>query len=174
VKERIETMTTAWVGTSRLRTLAVVGLVVGCAACGGDSTSPSTPPPVQSPSPPAPTPTPSQVILHEAFDLQARQIVKYDYTTEQAGTVDYTLQYQNPESEVSLWATDRQCNYWQFGRDDCDYLVKSLEGSTPRTMRATGVPAGTYSIFVGSGAYDEHMVLEIAVTPDAAAASGRD
>ena len=39
--------------------------------------------------------------------------------------------------------------------------MKSLEGSKPRVMSATSVPAGTYSLFIANdGPHDEQVALE--------------
>jgi hypothetical protein len=62
--------------------------------------------------------------------------------------------------------TDRPCTKWQFERDECDYITKSLEGSSPRRLTATGVKAGAYSLFVANdGPHDEQIGYQVMLTP---------
>ena len=58
-------------------------------------------------------------------------IANWDFTTPADGTLDVTISYLYDTSAILVWVTDRPCNKWQFERDECFYLARSLEGSTP-------------------------------------------
>ena len=159
-------------GSLRTR-LAGVGLVLALTACGdsgGGVTSPPTPAP---PTPVPPTPTPAALILQGQMGLPApanpvggTDQVGWDFTTPENGTIDVTISYLYADSRVLVWVTDRRCTKWQFERDDCDYLTKSLEGSSPRKLTATGVKAGMYSLFVANdGPHDEQIGYQVTLTP---------
>ena len=162
-----------------LRTrLAAVCLVLALfTACGDDAsvTAPPTPAP-PTPVPPTPTPptlTPPTLILAGEKALPAplpgrATLVSWDFTTPEAGTIDVTISYLHDDSQILVWATNRPCNRWQFERDECFYLTKSLEGPRPRTLTASGVEAGGYSLFVANdGPHDEQIGYEVFLTPSA-------
>jgi hypothetical protein len=141
-----------------LRPLLVgVGLALALAACGSDSAPPTV---VPTPTPtPLPTPTPPVLVDEGSTAIPALQVVNFDVTTTSAGTVTVTVDYTFADSEILLWLTDRQCSPQLFGSDSCTYLVKSLEGAKPRVMSATGVAAGTYSLFIANdGPHDPEQV----------------
>jgi hypothetical protein len=144
------------------------GLVAALVACGG-SDSPSTPQVVPTPAPtPAPTPTPGVLLATGTFTLTRNQLGIADFTTDRRGTLDVEIRYQHDSSEVLIWVTDRQCNRWQFERDQCFYLVKSLEGPNPRRLAARGVPPGTYTLFAHNATQRvvEEMTYEVVLTPE--------
>ena len=65
-----------------------------------------------------------------------------------------------------MWVTDRPCNKWQFERDECFYLARSVEGGSPRQLTATGVKAGSYSLFVANdGPNDEQIGYQVRLRP---------
>jgi hypothetical protein len=153
--------------------LAGAGLLLALFACGED-TSPTA---VPTPTPPTPTasptaPPPSLIIQgEEAFlappnPLGGTTLVKWDFTTPTAGTVDVTIGYLYDTSKIHVWVTDRPCNKWQFERDECFYLAKSVEGPRPRTLTASGVKTGTYTLFVANdGPHDEVVDYKVALLP---------
>ena len=164
-------MTNARTGSWRTR-LAGVGLVLALVAC-GDDTSVTTPPTPAPPTPVPPTPTPAALVLQGQQELAApsnpnggTNIVNWDFTTAADGTLDVTISYLYDDSTILVWVTDRPCNKWQFERDECFYLAKSLEGSRPRRLTVTGVKAGGYSLFVANdGPHDEQIGYQVALRP---------
>lgn len=165
-------MTNARTAPWRTR-LAGVGLVLALAACGDDAsvTAPPTGPPTTLPA--TPTPTPATLVLQGQQELPAppnpkggTNIVNWDFTTPADGTLDVTISYLYDTSGILVWVTDRPCNKWQFERDECFYLARSLEGSRPRTLTASGVKAGGYSLFVANdGPHDEQIGYKVALRP---------
>ena len=164
-------MTNARTGSWRTR-LAGVGLVLALVAC-GDDTSVTTPPTPAPPTPVPPTPTPAVLVLQGQQELQApanprggTNEVVWDFTTPADGTIDVTITYLHPDSQILVWVTDRVCTKWQFERDECNYLTKSGEGSSPRKLTATGVKAGGYSLVVANdGPNDEQIGYQVALRP---------
>jgi hypothetical protein len=162
--------------TSRAR-LAGVGLVLALLAACGDDGSVTTPTPTP-PTPAPPTPPPATLVLSGERALPAPRpgngrTVSWDFTIAESGTVDVTISYLHDDSKILAWVTDRQCTRWQFERDECDYLTKSLDGPRPRGLTASGVEAGTYSLFVANdGPHDEEIGCEVFLTAGASA-SGR-
>ena len=152
--------------------LAGVGLVVALMAC-GDDTSVTTVPTPAPPTPVPPTPPPAALVVQGLEGLPApanpkggTSIVKWDFTTPADGTLDVTIGYLDDSSLILVWVTDRPCNQWQFERDECNYLVKSLEGGRPRKLTAAGVKAGGYSLFVANdGPNDEQIGYQVMLTP---------
>ncbi len=160
------------IARSRLGTrLAGAGLLLALFACGGDTTPTAVPtptPPIPSASPTAPPP--SLVIQGEealsAPTGKGGRVLKWDFTLPVPGTVEATVSYQYDTSKILVWVTDRACNQWQFGRDECFYLTKSLEGSRPRVLTVTGVKTGTYTLFVSNdGPFDEQIGYKVTLLP---------
>ena len=163
--------------TAVLKTcLAGVCLVLALFTACGDDASVTTPPTPAPPTPVPPTP-PTQIIAGEravgAPHPGRATLVSWDFTTPEAGTVDVTISYLHDDSQILVWVTNRVCNRWQFERDECFYLTKSLEGPRPRTLTVSGVEAGGYSLFVANdGPHDEQIGYEVFLTPGASG-SGR-
>jgi hypothetical protein len=162
-----------------LRTrLAGVCLVIALFTACGDDASVTMPPTPAPPTPVPPTPTPATLIIAGERALVAPRpekatLVSWDFTTPEAGTVDVTISYLHDDSQILVWVTNRLCNRWQFERDECFYLTKSLVGPRPRTLTAPGVEAGGYSLFVANdGPHDEQIGYEVFLTPSASG-SGR-
>jgi len=160
---------------SRLGTrLAGAGLLLALLACGDNATT-TVPTPVTTPIPPGgpATPPPAALVLQGQEALLAppnprggTTLVKWDFTTPTAGTVDVTIGYLYDTSNIHVWVTDRLCNKWQFERDECFYLTKSLDGPRPRQLTATSVKAGGYSLFVANdGPHDEQISYSVVLTP---------
>jgi hypothetical protein len=162
------------IARSRLGTrLAGAGLLLALFACGEDTSPTVTPTPVL-PTPVSPTPPPPSLVIQgeEALPAPANPrggttLVKWDFTLPAAGRVDVTIDYLYDTSKILVWVTDRVCNKWQFGRDECFYLTKSGEGARPRVLTASGVKAGTYTLFVANdGPYDEVVGYKVTLLPD--------
>lgn len=138
----------------------LLGLGVALAACGSDSAPPTTP---ATPVPtPVPTPTPAATLVQGSDKLPEKQVLSFDVTTTKAGTVEVTVDYSFADSQVLVWLTDRQCSPQLFNQDSCDYLAKSLSGAKPRVISASGVAAGTYSVFVANdGPHDEQVSWKV-------------
>ncbi len=153
--------------------LAGAGLLLALVACGEDTTPTAVPtpvPPTPSPSPTAPPPSlliqGEEALLAPPNPIGGTTIANWDFTTPTAGTVDVTITYLYDTSKIHVWVTDRQCNKWQFDRDECFYLTKSLEGPRPRTLTASGVKAGTYTLFVANdGPHDEVVDYKVTLLP---------
>jgi len=163
-------MTNARTGSPMVR-LAGVALLLALVACGDDGTvtAPPTPTP---PTPVPPTPIPATLVLQGQQGLQAPKSLRgtneivWDFTTPVDGAIDVTVTYLHGNSKILVWVTDRQCTKWQFERDECFYLTKSLEGSSPRKLTATGVKAGEYSLVVANdGPNDEQIGYQVYLTP---------
>ena len=158
---------TSWIPKWHRHAIAV-GLLAALGACGGGD-QPATPGPVPTPTPtPAPTPTPGVLISSGTFVLKPNGLGVSDFTTDRRGTLDVEIRYKLDTSDLLFWVTDRKCNRWQFERDECFYLVKSLEGPNPRKMTAHGVAPGTYTLFAANDNKrdDEEMDFEIVLTPE--------
>jgi hypothetical protein len=119
-----------------------------------------------------PTPVPTTVVRQGQQLVQApasrwgTNEVGWDFTTPVDGTIDVTVTYAFADSKILVWVTDRKCTKWQFERDECWYLTKSLEGSSPRKLTATGVKAGTYTLFVANdGPNHEEVSFLVVLTP---------
>jgi hypothetical protein len=165
-------VTNARTGVLRTRLLGV-GLVLAVTACGDGASVTTTPIPAP-PTPVPPTPTPAALVIQGQEAVEApvarggTRVVKWDFTTPAAGTVDVTISYLYDDSQILVWVTDRLCNKWQFERDECSYLTKSLEGPRPRRLTATGAKAGGYSLFVANdGPNDEQIGYQVMLTPSA-------
>jgi hypothetical protein len=143
-----------------------LSLLLGLAACGSDdSTTPTTPSTPAATPTPAPTPTPAAVVAQGSDRLPARQVLNFDLTTSAKGTVEVTVDYTFADSKILVWLTDRQCSPQLFQSDSCTYLAKSLEGAKPRVISATGVAAGTYSVFVANdGPRDEQVSWKVTLS----------
>lgn len=161
------------IARSRLGTrVAGAGLLLVLFACGEDTSPTTTPSPVPS-TPVPPTPTPASLVIQgqEAFPAPPNlrggtTLMKWDFTTPAAGRVDVTISYVYDTSKILVWVTDRQCNKWQFERDECFYITKSGEGARPRVLTASGVKAGTYTLFVANdGPYDEVVAYKVTLLP---------
>jgi hypothetical protein len=155
-----------------LRTrLAGVGLALALFAACGDDGSVTAPPTPAPPTPVPPTPVPSTVLIRgekalEAPPKGATRTGNWDFTATDAGAVEVTISYLHDDSQVLVWVTDRQCNKWQFERDECFYLTKSLDGPRPRELKVRHVEKGTYSLFVANdGPHDEQIGYEVRLTP---------
>jgi hypothetical protein len=142
-------------------------LVLG--ACGDDASVTGAPTPAP-PTPAPPTPTPAATVLQAEQALPApagkgNTLAWWTFTTPAAGTIDVTVGYLHDDSQILVWVTDRACNKWQFERDECFYLTKSLEGPRPRKLQATGVRVGSYTLFVANdGPHDEQIDCRVTLT----------
>ena len=162
-------MTNARTASWRTR-LAGLGLLLALVACGDDA-SVTTPPTPAPPTPAPPTPTPATIVLQGQEAMPAptgkgTTLGNWNFKTPADGTLEVTINYLYDTSKVLVWVTDRPCNKWQFERDECFYLGKSLEGSRPRRLTVTGVKAGGYSLFVANdGPHDEEIGYQVLLTP---------
>lgn len=144
-------------------------LLLALAGCGDNNpaTTPTTTPTTTTPTTTLPAGT---VVLQGSAPILAAKLYLVDVTTSQDGKVDVTIDYTFADSQVLMWLTNRQCNYNLFEADGCDYLVKSLGGSKPRTMSASSVKAGTYSLFIANdGPHDEQVSYTVSLTTSAGA-----
>ena len=151
--------------------LAGAGLLLALFACGDDSSPTSAATPVPTPSSGSATAPPASLVVQGEEDLapptgKGSRVTKWDFTTPVSGTVEVTIGYQYDTSRVLVWVTDRVCNYWQFQRDECFYLAKSIEGPRPRALTVSGVKSGTYTLFVSNdGPYVEHIGYKVTLLP---------
>lgn len=152
--------------------LAGLGLLLALISCSDDSgptTAPTPAPPMPSSGPP--TTPPGSLVIGGQQELGAptgkgTRMAKWDFTTPVPGTVQVRIDYLYDDSQIGVWVTDRQCTLWQFERDECSYLTKSVEGARPRTLTATGVKAGNYSLFVSNdGPHDEQVGYRVELLP---------
>ena len=152
--------------------LAGAGLLLALFACGEDTTPTAAPTPV----PPTPssgpaTPAPASLLIQGEEALTAPtgkggRVLNWDFTLAVPGTVEATVSYKYDTSKILVWLTDRRCNQYQFQRDECFYLTKSLAGAQPRVLSVTGVKAGTYTLFVSNdGPFDELIGYKVTLLP---------
>ncbi len=162
---------TACHGSRWLRPAGACLLLFALAGCSDSTpTTPTTTPTIPTSTTPTPPPPAGNVILQWTSPILAEKLFLVDVTTPQAGRIDVTIDYQFADSQVLMWLTARQCNYNLFQADGCDYLVKSLGGSKPRTMSASNVPAGTDSLFIANdGPHDENVMYKVTLTPSTGA-----
>ncbi len=162
---------TACHGSRWLRPAGACLLLLVLPGCSDStSTTPTTTPATPTTTTTTTTLPASTVILQWTSPILAEKLFLVDVTTNQAGRIDVTIDYQFADSQILMWLTARQCNYNLFQDDGCDYLVKSLGGSKPRTMSAFDVPAGTYSLFIANdGPHDENVRYKVTLTPSAGA-----
>jgi len=160
-KARARTMRTRLAGVG-----LALALFVACNDDGGVTAPPVSPTPV-----PSPTPAPGVLVSQGERTLVAplpgrATLVSWDFTVPEAGTLDVTISYLHDDSQILVWVTNRLCNRWQFERDECFYLAKSVEGPRPRRLTATGVEPGGYSLFVANdGPHDEEVGYQVLLTP---------
>jgi len=162
------------VRANMLRTrLGGVALVLALFTTCSDEPSVTAPAIPGTPTPAPPTPSPATLVIQGEKALDALRpgratLANWDFTTAQAGTLAVTISYLNDDSQILVWVTDRLCNRYQFERDECFYLTKSLGGPRPRRLTAIGVAAGEYSLFVANdGPNDELVGYEVRLTPGA-------
>lgn len=148
-------------------------LALALAGC-GDQTASSTPTTPATPPTTAPTTQPAgTVVVEGSTPLAAQNLFLVDVRTTQDGRIDVNVDYAYSDSQVLLWLTDRQCNFNLFQADGCDYLVKSVAGPKPRTMSASGVKAGTYTLFIANdGPHDEQLTYSVSLASSAGAGAG--
>lgn len=160
-------MRAVWKG-SPWPVLAATALLFGLVSCGGGST-PTTPPTTLPPTTPPTTLPSGRIILQGSEIVLARQLLLKDVTVESAGRLELNLTYTPTpkDGEIPVWLTDHQCNFQRFDADQCDYLVKSLAGPTPRTLVVPSIAPGTYTLFVhnDSTTQDVQMTYKVVLTP---------
>jgi hypothetical protein len=147
-----------------LSTLLALAAVL--AAC-SDSPAPTSPPPVTSVTTTTTTTLPPATVIVQGTTLiPARQVFFTDVTTTSTGRITVTIDYGSSANQMLMWLTDRKCSFTMFDRDDCDYLVKSLEGSKPRVMTSPSVGPGTYTLFVANdGPGDDQVSYKVTLAP---------
>jgi hypothetical protein len=152
---------------------ACLALAVAPAGCGDKTTATTPTTPSASPTPAPTTPPAGSVVVQGTAPLAAQNVFLVDVRTTQDGRIDVSVDYTFSDSQVLLWLTDRQCNFNLFQADGCDYLVKSLAGPKPRTMSASGVKAGTYTLFIANdGPHDEQLTYSVSLASSAGAGAG--
>ena len=140
-------------------------LLAAFGAC-SDDTPTATTPPVTTTTTTTTTLPAATLIAQGSAPILKRQVFYLDVTTPRPGRVDVTVDWSSANNQVLLWLTDRQCSSVLFERDDCTYLVKSLEGPKPRTMFATDVAAGTYTLVIANdGPNDDQFPYRVTLTP---------
>ena len=145
--------------------LAAVGLAISLAACGDDNsgTTPTTVPTTTTTT----TQPPAGITLIRGNELiPKRGLFLRDLTVTQRGRLDITIEYTHPENGVLYWLTDRKCSRQWFENDGCDYLTKSLGGTSPRKGTLASVAPGTYTFFIANdGPLDDQVTYSIVLTP---------
>ncbi len=145
--------------------LAAVGLVISLAACGDDNsaTTPTTVPTTTTTT----TQPPAGITLIQGNELIPKKgLFLRDLTVTQRGRLDITVEYTHAENWVLYWLTDRKCSRSWFENDGCDYLTKSLGGTSPRKGTVASVAPGTYTFFVNNdGPLDDQVKYSIVLTP---------
>ncbi len=156
----------------RTRSLAAFGLLLALAACGSDnpSTPPSTVPPTTTTTQPA-----AAVLVQDTAQVPKGQFYTVDVTTTRAGRIDVTVDWQFSNSAIDVFLSNSRCSRTDYENDACTFLTKSLsfeDHSKPRTLTASGVAAGTYTLVIENGGPNEETLpYRVSLTP-ASAASG--
>jgi hypothetical protein len=145
--------------------------VLGCLlatffACGDDTPAPTATTPVTTATTTTTTLPAATLITQGSTQIPARQVFFTDVTTASSGRITVTIDYGSAGNQVLMWLTDRKCSFTMFDRDDCDYLVKSLEGGKPRSMTSPSVAPGTYTLFVSNdGPSDDQVSYKVTLAP---------
>lgn len=127
------------------RTAVLAAVLAGSlAACGGGDSSPAAPPP------PTPSPTPQRSLISEGAqsDLPpaANEGVAFIVVvqTQVTGTLEATVDWTFPSNPVALLWAQGNC----IDNPNCAVLVQNSSAAKPKTITATNVAAGTYSLLV--------------------------
>jgi hypothetical protein len=148
------------------RALALSTLVTLTAVLTACSDSPTSNTPATAVTTTTTTLPPATVIVQGTTLIPARQVFFTDVATTTTGRLTVTIDYGSSANQVLMWLTDRKCSFIMFDRDDCDYLVKSLEGSKPRVMTSPSVGPGTYTLFVANdGPGDDQVSYRVTLAP---------
>ncbi len=144
--------------------LVAVGLAISLGACGGDDsgTTPTTPTTT-----PTTTQPPGGVTLIRGNELiPKKQLFIRDVIVAQRGSLEISVEYTHAENWVLFWLTDRRCSRQMFDNDSCNYLTKSLGGTSPRRATVAPVEPGTYTFFVANdGPQDDQVKYSIELRP---------
>ena len=141
------------------------GLLAGLVACAGEhvTNDPAPPPP---PTPAAPV----VLIQRNGLPLPPDHLGSIDFTTTTTGTVEAIVDWTYGTNDLDVYIT-RQCTFDEFVAEKCTMLAFS-ESSTakPERPRATSVPAGKHTLWVGNlGPDEESLSLQVVFTANATA-----
>lgn len=136
--------------------------VIGLTACGGGSSSPTTPAVT---TPPAPV---RSVIGNFTFSLGPIGLAQpVEVTVTGSGTIDATVQWTFASNDVDLFLTDRNCNATQYLQlANCNILARADSFTNkPEVIRVTA-STGVYRLFVyNDGPGSEAGTLVVGFTP---------
>jgi hypothetical protein len=139
-----------------------LALMMGLTACGGGSTSPSTPPATN---PPAPV---RSVIGNFTYSLGPIGLAQpVEVTVSGTGTVDATVQWTFASNDVDLFLTDRNCNAASYlGLGSCNILARADSFTSKPEVIRQSLGSGVYRLWVyNDGPGSESGTLVVGFTP---------
>jgi hypothetical protein len=153
-----------------LRTIRM-GLVlagaVGLSACGSGPTDPPPPPP------PSPVPVvTTSVIYGDNGGVPADSAIYVDFGIPSAGTVDATVDWTFPSSDVWIALTTTACDdFIQAFIGSCSHIAPVNRGNNkPKTVSGAVTQGGPGRLWIANFAtVDESMALQITLTTTRAA-----
>jgi hypothetical protein len=157
----------------RLRGLASIGaaavLIAGLGACGGGSSSPTAAP---TPTPTPTPPSPRVVSSGGGLSLQAGYVGRAPFTTTLAGSLSATVDWTFTTNDIDVALVGGNCSFDQLQASQCPILAISASTTAkPETIRADGVAAGDYTLFIeNTGPGDETLSYQVVLTPSATGA----
>jgi hypothetical protein len=105
--------------------------------------------------------------------VEAEFLVRVQFTTTQAGTIEATLDWTYAENDLDLALVRGDCSFEQFIDEQCQILAFSeSETAKPEKVRVPGEAAGPHTMFFYNyGPGDESVSYRIVLSPGAVAAA---
>lgn len=154
--------------------VAVLLLVSSLAACGGGSSSPSTP------STPAPTPVPApvtSVIRQGSFaGLEPDFAVRLaPFATPRSGRLEIIVDWTFATNDLDIYLFRNECTFDQLEANQCDPLAAAESVTAkPERLVVENAAAGTYTAFVANyGPDEESLSYQILLTSVGTASNPR-
>jgi hypothetical protein len=139
--------------------MALVGMAMALAACGGGGTS--------TPTAPAAPPAPSRSVVGQSnWTAEVGTAARIDATIGGAGSMDVTVQWTFSSNDVDIYVTSTGCASHQDLLNNRCTLIAKADGVTAKPERLTlTVQAGTFRIWMANfGPTDESGTVEVGIT----------
>jgi hypothetical protein len=157
----------------------ILALAITFGACGdggdggGCAANPSGPGCVPSPTPPPPPPPPF-VIYGDSGSVPADSAVAIDFSIPNAGTVEATVDWTFPSSEVWIVMTTNACNdFVQAFLGSCSQIGAANRGTAkPKTVTGSVTQATSARLWIANFAtVDESMAVQITLARSSSASA---
>lgn len=154
-------------------TPAYLTLALLCApfwACGGGSSSPSSPTPVAVATP---TPCAQTVQFQGSGDMPAGTLMSLPLTVPSSGRLDVTADWTLTSNSVGLYVAQGACSLAQFNARTCTFVIRLEPGAKP--LKGSGsVTAGVvYGVLLSNfGTRDDSGTLQVVLSTGSCAAAG--